>query len=114
MTTTFTPVRGPAASTTVSSRLKPIHSFWKWQEDAACRDTNVEDFFLEEKLRGHAKRKKEVAAKLVCSGCPVIKECRNHALTTPETYGVWGGMTGDERDVILRAQGFKPEYTKIA
>lgn len=114
MTTTTIPVRGQAASTVVSSRLKPVHSFWQWQEDASCKDLDVNDFFLEENLRGQNKKAKETSAKMVCSGCPVLKECRSHALTTPETYGVWGGMTADEREAILRSQGFKAEYTKIA
>lgn len=28
---------------------------------------------------------------------PVLEECRSHALRTHEPYGVWGGMSEDER-----------------
>jgi len=108
------PVRGPAASTVVSSKLKPVRSFWKWQDDAACKDINVNVFFLDNNVRGDTKKNSENFAKSICARCPVINACRNHALTVPETYGVWGGLSADERDVILRAQGFKPEYTRLA
>jgi WhiB family redox-sensing transcriptional regulator len=28
----------------------------------------------------------------------VIEACRSHALTVREPYGVWGGLTEDERE----------------
>lgn len=114
MTTAPMPVRGQAASTVVSSRLKPVRSFWEWQSGAACKDIDVNKFFLDNNVRGDTKKESEAFAKAVCKKCPVIESCRNHALTTPETYGVWGGLSADERDVILRSQGFKPEYTRLA
>ena len=30
--------------------------------------------------------------------CPVLAQCRAHALQVREPYGVWGGMTEDERE----------------
>ncbi len=30
--------------------------------------------------------------------CPVIQQCRSHALSVREPYGVWGGLTEDERE----------------
>ena len=41
--------------------------------------------------------RREAAAKVVCSGCPVRPECAAHALSTREPYGVWGGFTESER-----------------
>ena len=32
---------------------------------------------------------------------PVLKRCRDHALASCEPYGVWGGMTEDERIRLL-------------
>jgi len=37
----------------------------------------------------------------------VIEQCLNHALSIPEFFGVWGGMTADQRNVILRKQGLR-------
>ena len=47
--------------------------------------------------RGSSRRKRDDDAKAVCRTCPVIIDCRNHALATHEPYGVWGGMTEEER-----------------
>jgi WhiB family redox-sensing transcriptional regulator len=36
-------------------------------------------------------------AKQICVRCPVIVECRHHALTVQEPYGIWGGLDEGER-----------------
>jgi hypothetical protein len=40
-----------------------------------------------------------VVAKLICGRCPVVDACLEHALAH-EAYGVWGGRTAAERDLI--------------
>jgi WhiB family redox-sensing transcriptional regulator len=77
--------------------LNPVADAWEWQQQGNCVGKDPEMFFLEHNMRDSAKRKKEIEAKAVCKGCPVIAKCLNHALTVPETYGVWGGMSADER-----------------
>ena len=34
--------------------------------------------------------------------CPVLQQCRSHALAVREPYGVWGGLTERERRALLR------------
>lgn len=41
------------------------------------------------------------AAKEICASCPVRERCLEHALTHLE-YGVWGGMTANERRMHRR------------
>jgi WhiB family redox-sensing transcriptional regulator len=36
----------------------------------------------------------------VCGACPVKVQCAQHALAVREPYGVWGGLTEDEREDI--------------
>jgi len=36
--------------------------------------------------------------------CPVLEECREHALSTREPYGVWGGMSEEERRAYYEQQ----------
>lgn len=48
-----------------------------------------------------ARLSREEAAKRVCARCPVMVECREHALLMPEPYGVWGGLTAAERRVVI-------------
>lgn len=33
--------------------------------------------------------------------CPVRTECAAHALAVREPYGVWGGLTEDEREEMM-------------
>lgn len=83
--------------------IRPIASDWDWQQEGECRKYDPETFFLEPLLRGSAKQKKIVAAKKICVPCPVKDKCLNHALVIPEDYGVWGGLSEEERE-ILRAR----------
>lgn len=87
------------------SRLPgPVADRWEWQFDGSCRQGNPEAFFHPEGERGPARRNRASRAKAICLGCPVIAECRNHALTVREPYGVWGGLTEDEREAVYAGQ----------
>jgi WhiB family redox-sensing transcriptional regulator len=83
----------------------PIHETYEWQYDGACREVDPETFFSPDAERGPRRRAREAAAKALCAVCPVIQECLNHALTVREPYGVWGGLTINERDQLLRETG---------
>lgn len=61
-----------------------------WRYFAACAGANGEIFFSEDLVaNGCAQR--------LCNACPVIHQCREHADHTPERFGVWGGMTAEQR-----------------
>jgi WhiB family redox-sensing transcriptional regulator len=81
------------------SRLPgPVADLWDWQLEGSCRQVNPDVFFHPEGERGSARRTRDAAAKEVCLGCPVLVQCREHALRVREPYGVWGAMTEDERE----------------
>jgi WhiB family redox-sensing transcriptional regulator len=81
---------------------------WEWQYKGACRDLDPEMFFHPDGERGPRRRNRENAAKAVCASCPVIAACRAHALAVQEPYGIWGGLSEDDRTVILERQGVTP------
>jgi len=87
--------------------LRPVYDEWAWQEQSNCRNADSDLFFLDPMMRGKEKRNKEQEAKKICKGCPVVQQCLNHALSIPEFFGVWGGMTADQRNSILRKQGLR-------
>lgn len=70
---------------------------WDWQYAGACRQLDTELFFHPEGERGSSRRSRAAGAKAVCASCPVLEQCREHALASREPYGVWGGMTEEER-----------------
>lgn len=74
---------------------------WEWQLQAACRAHPTEMFFSPQGERGLARVSREAAAKAVCRSCPVLLACRGHALRTGEPYGIWGGMSGQERQRLM-------------
>ncbi|MFC9839215.1 WhiB family transcriptional regulator [Rhodococcus sp. NPDC127530] len=68
-----------------------------WQHRASCRGIDTERFFSPDGERGRGRAQREHAAKQICQDCRVLAECRAHALTTTEAYGIWGGMSENER-----------------
>lgn len=70
-----------------------------WRDSAACRDEDPELFYP---VGSTGPALLQIAeAKAVCRRCPVLDECRAWALANREPYGVWGGLSEDERRVIL-------------
>ena len=65
-------------------------------------------FFHPEGERGPARRNRDQAAKAVCRTCPVLTQCRAHALAVREPYGVWGGLSEEDRDAIYAAPARSP------
>ena len=41
-------------------------------------------------------------AKEMSPRCPVITQCRSHALAVGEPYGIWGGLSESERELLLK------------
>jgi WhiB family redox-sensing transcriptional regulator len=62
-------------------------------------DTSI--FYHRENERGPTRDRREHEAKQVCHDCPVVGPCLRWALETREPYGVWGGMSVEERHDAL-------------
>lgn len=83
------------------SRLPgPNADVWDWQLRGACRGEDPDLFFHPEGERGPLRLARELAAKAVCASCPVAAQCAAHALKVREPYGVWGGLTEDDREAV--------------
>lgn len=82
----------------------PVTEIWDWQMGGACRGMDSAFFFHPEGERGPARANREARAKQVCLTCPVVDQCRRHALSVQEPYGVWGGLSESERDDIVRGR----------
>lgn len=83
------------------SQPRPIIDDWEWQFEAACKGMPTDIFFYSDRERGPRRERRERAAKAICSSCPVINQCREQALRLAEPYGIWGGLTEEERLNIL-------------
>ncbi|MGD8149902.1 WhiB family transcriptional regulator [Ornithinimicrobium sp. Y1694] len=88
----------------MSAEPVPVASLWEWQHEGLCRESNPEMFFHPEGERGPSRRWRDERAIAMCEQCPVLVQCREHALTVREPYGVWGGLTEQMREQIWAEQ----------
>ncbi len=73
---------------------------WFWQDHAACREADPLLFFHPQNERGSSRIRRDREAKLVCAACPVRMECADYAVRAREPYGVWGGLSEEDREHI--------------
>lgn len=72
-----------------------------WQERGRCRDLDVELFYPSSDDESFDQRHmRETAAKAVCGSCAVQAECLAWALASGERFGVWGGKSERERQIL--------------
>lgn len=80
----------------------PAADQWEWELHAACRGLDSTLFFNDDGERAPLRARREATAKQLCRDCPVLAQCRQHALKVCEPYGVWGGLSPREREQLQR------------
>jgi WhiB family transcriptional regulator, redox-sensing transcriptional regulator len=70
-----------------------------WIQHAACKGADPDIFYDSDRER---------EALSYCYRCDVADECLEHALTRPETEGVWGATTERQRYTILDRRKRRP------
>ncbi len=73
-----------------------------WRDRAACLHEDP-DLFFPVGTTGPAIAQAE-AAKAICRRCPVREECLEFAMRTGQAFGIWGGLTEEERRALRRAR----------
>ena len=68
-------------------------------DEELCRRPGVDPNWWFPEERGAAER-----AVRLCTGCPVITRCAETAIHRGEKYGIWGGMTPQQRAAERRAR----------
>ncbi len=66
-----------------------------WSDQAACLSAEPETFFPVG--TGGIALDDISVAKAICAGCSVLAECRDYALRSRQTFGVWGGLDEEQR-----------------
>lgn len=80
----------------------PKDATWFWQAQGSCRTVDPTLFFHPQNERGLSRLRRDRQAKAVCAPCPVRLECADYAIRAREPYGVWGGLTEEDREHIYR------------
>jgi WhiB family redox-sensing transcriptional regulator len=73
-----------------------------WREHAACQGEDPELFFPVGETGPALEQIAE--AKQLCAECPVRQECLRFAIDTRQDYGIWGGLTREERRKVRRRE----------
>ncbi|MER5781287.1 WhiB family transcriptional regulator [Streptomyces mobaraensis] len=71
-----------------------------WRHNAVCREEDPELFFPIGNTGPALLQIEE--AKAVCRHCPVMEQCLQWALESGQDFGVWGGLSEDERRAMKR------------
>ena len=67
----------------------------QWLDRAACIGIDVDVFFpLGQETRSSSK---DSQAKQICTTCPVLPACRDWSLDVAPEFGIFGGLTPEER-----------------
>ena len=83
----------------------PVFSNYEWQFAGACADADPSVFFHPDGERGPLRRRRDARALAMCAVCSVVPDCRAHALSVREPYGVWGGLSEHDREAIYAQDG---------
>lgn len=68
-----------------------------WKKFASCAQTDPEVFFPE---KGDSTKQ----AKKICSLCDVTTQCLEYALDNDEQFGIWGGLSEQERRKLRKVR----------
>ncbi|WP_285182821.1 WhiB family transcriptional regulator [Rhodococcus sp. MEB032] len=83
-------------------RRQPDGNRWDGRHHGACRWFGASLFFDADGETYGERIRRERTAKSICLSCPVLAECRGHAVQYGELHGVWGGSTPHDRAVARR------------
>jgi WhiB family transcriptional regulator, redox-sensing transcriptional regulator len=84
-----------------SRRVMTLPADRHWRLLAACRSADPDLFFP---ISSSGQSLALVAeAKAICAECQVRRHCLAFALRTHQIYGVWGGLTEQERHPLISA-----------
>lgn len=67
----------------------------EWYADAICPQVDLDGFYPE---TGNSRSAREACR--VCDSCPVKQKCLDYAMENYERWGVWGGTTAHERQIL--------------
>lgn len=84
-------------------KVKPVFEFTEetWRQGALCAQIDVGDAFFPDTQGENSKE-----AKSICNACEVKEPCLQYALRRSE-WGIWGGTTARERQIMRRSLGIR-------
>ena len=78
----------------------------EWQDLGACRTLPVEIFFPPAEQEADD-------AKAICALCEVRQRCLEFAIAAGERFGIWGGLTTQERRSLVAKRRLLARQAKV-
>jgi len=92
------PEEADSQGTCARRRVATREARREWRSAAACQSCDPELFFP---VSSSGPAVEQIArAKEICARCPVRPQCLAFALRTRQVYGLWGGLTEQERYLV--------------
>jgi len=85
---------------TNQQKLFELHELVLKEGQVPCQ--NAPDLFFPEHKNQAIAAEDTTYAKSLCAECPIIDQCRMYAIETDEQFGIWGGLTREERKQFMR------------
>lgn len=75
-----------------------------WRDDARCAKLPKKVFFEynSQEIDNNTRKCYKNLALDTCKNCPVIKQCYEFAICNNEKFGIWAGLTPDQRRPIVK------------
>jgi WhiB family redox-sensing transcriptional regulator len=75
-----------------------------WRDRSACAKLPKEVFFNynSNNLEASQRREHKTLALETCKSCPVIDKCFEFAICNNEQFGIWAGLTPDQRKPFVK------------
>lgn len=77
--------------------MGPLVNTQPWVESAVCTSVDPDLWYPDHGESGSA-------AKAICATCPVKIPCLEYALSREERWGIWGGVSANQRQLMKRRQ----------
>lgn len=76
----------------------------EWREKSACGSLPKEVFFNYNSMEISSEQRKayKQTALSACASCPVRAECHEFAVCNNEPFGIWAGLTPDQRKPFVK------------
>lgn len=67
-------------------------------------ESNPDAFFPEDYDERVVQNEQRRIAKALCAECPIKVQCLDYAMATNEVYGIWGGLSYQQRSQLRRGK----------
>lgn len=78
----------------------PNSDFWDWQMHGVCRGVDSSVFFHPTGSAAAPAPSASGARRSCAARAPFLAQCRSHAISVAEPYGIWGGLSESERAAL--------------